>query len=122
MISEEKLINRLRKRKARLFAVIFVIAAIFVPIIYGSIVLNRLTASILKSGVPEHSLLLSAAKVNVQIYFCSAALGVFIACLINGLAGWPKDRLLISMWDKIKRQEEELGRLSKMVEGSSPPK
>lgn len=128
MTNEEKIIYNLKRRKLRIFASIFVILILSVMLTLDLTFIKKVNTCLseekiktwitdkpIESQIPEilsyfHNIESANVKFLFYVHFLAVGIGIFIGILIiDALIGRPKDRLLISMWDRIKELEKKSG-------------
>jgi hypothetical protein len=126
MISEEKMIEAMKKRKLRIimlcimigvFSGITVLWAFVIERTTGAleVVAGRYGSSVTIENMGEHlteslttcsDLTFIASTALVYLAFSAGALGFVIALLIGELTGRRSQRLIVSMWERIERLEK----------------
>lgn len=126
MISEEKMIEKMKKRKTQIVALCITIVMTCVALVIGGNIIEKglgriedndywVEAVVNTQNVPEARaqlfsscamLAYSTSKVFIAITVVACALGVMVAQLFVVLTGLGHRRLIVSMWEQIERLEK----------------
>jgi len=126
MISEEKMIEKMKKRKLRITMLCVLIGVFSVLIFLWSYVIERATGAVevvarrygptvTVENMGEHltgaltacsDLTLNASMALVYLAFSAGVLGYAGTMLIAELMGYGQRRLIVSMWERIERLEK----------------
>ena len=125
MTKEEKIIHNLKRRKFRIVSNVLLILFLLGILIFLFNIDKKLEAKLSEENIKllyaeceveerlpkliHYSSNISSlnVKLTVQAYLIAIGLGLSIGRLIIDLSGSSKDRLLISMWEKIKYLEDK---------------
>jgi ABC-type phosphate transport system permease subunit len=126
VISEEKMIEKMKKRKTKIVGLCITIVMSCVILVIGGIVIEKsldriedndywAEAVVETQNVPEAwaqlfsscaMLAFGTSKIYVAIMVVACALGVMAAQLFAELTGLGRQRIIVSMWERLERLEK----------------